>query len=172
MKPKPAEKAKLFCGIMYINDNSYKIILKKLTEKFGSIEEESNAYSFADFTNYYEKEMGSTIKKRFVVFKQQIDMHHLADIKLFTNNLEDELSVKEKRMFNLDPGYFTLHKLVLASMKDRAHKIYLGKGVYADLALIFRKNNAQDFEWTFPDFKSAMVKSFFLEQRNKLKALS
>jgi len=33
---------------------------------------------------------------------------------------------------NIDPGYISLGKLVLASTKDHAHRLYLGEGVYGE----------------------------------------
>ena len=169
MKVQPAEKAKLFLGVMFSSDEVYKQIISELVSKFGEIETESDEYDFTDFTKYYEDEMGKNVRKKFVVFRDLIDSSDISDIKLWTNDIEDKYAEDGKRIFNLDPGYFTEAKLVLGTMKNRAHKIYLGKGVYGDLTLLFKKNEAVDFEWTFPDFKSSFVKMFFLKERNKVK---
>ena len=45
----------------------------------------------------------------------------------------------EPRPLNLDPGYITLAKLVLASTKDHAHRIYLGQGIFAEVTLLFQR---------------------------------
>ena len=37
-----------------------------------------------------------------------------------------------QRRVNLDAGYLCLAKLVLASTKDHAHRIYLRDGIYAE----------------------------------------
>jgi len=169
MKPKPVSKAKLFAGIMYSDKKTYNLIVKELEKKFGKIETESAEYDFTKFTKYYVPEMGKKIFKKFLVFKRLISRDKLADIKLFTNELEDRFARKSKRKINLDPGYLTLHNLVLASAKDRAHKVYLKKGIYADLTLIFHKNSCEHFQYTFPDFKSKQVQEFFCKIREKLK---
>lgn len=169
MKAQIAEKAKLFVGLMYPDSKTYEKIISILTKRYGAIETESFEYDFTKFTKYYEDEIGRIVKKRFVVFKKLIDMNKIADVKVFTNLIEDKYSVAGKRKFNLDPGYFTAHKLVLPSMKDRAHKIYLGKGVYGDLTLLLNKNSCVAFGWTFPDYKSEMIQKFFINQGNLLR---
>jgi len=168
MKPKPASKAKLFAGIMYSDKKTYSEVIKALEKKFGMPESVSEPYDFTAFTKYYASEMGKKILKRFVVFKALINRDELADIKLFTNKLEEKFSRKGRRKINIDPGYVTLHNLVLASAKERANKIYLGKGIYADLILIFHKNKCEHFSHTFPDFKSKLVQDFFLQVKKQL----
>ena len=172
MKPKKVSKAKFFTGIMYSDKKIYNAVVKALEKKFGEIETESEPYDFTRFTGYYVPEMGKKILKKFLVLKKQISRDKLADIKLFTNELEDKFAKRSKRKINLDPGYLTLHNLVLASAKDRAHKIYLKKGIYADLTLIFHKNTCEHFPHTFPDFKSEHVKEFFCRVRNKIKKIN
>jgi hypothetical protein len=168
-KIKPSSKAKLFVGVMYSDETLYKKIIPILTKKFGAIETESKIYDFTRFTDYYCAEMGKSLKKRFVVFEKKIDRSRLAGIKVWTNSIEARFAKKGKRQVNLDPGYFTLHNLVLASMKDRGQRICLGKGAYAELTLMFLKGNrCIHFNWTYPDFKSDGVKKFFLEERSKL----
>ena len=168
---KPASKAKLFCGIMYSDKKIYRRVVSELIKKFGEIEAESEAYDFASFTDHYFQEMGNKIMKRFVVFRKMIDRSRLAGIKLWTNSKEASFSKSRKRAVNLDPGYFTLHNLVLASAKDRSRRIYLGKGIYAELTLVFKKDGCITFDWTYADFKSDYVKKFFLQQRNALKEI-
>ena len=170
MNPKKeAPKAKLFTGIMYADEDTYQKAVKELIKKFGKIEHESQEYDFTDFTAFYEDEMGDSIKKRFLVFKKLISRDKLADIKLWTNELENKFSRFKKRKINLDPGYFTVHNLVIASAKDRSHKIYLKKGIYADLTLLFNKNGCQHMPHTFKDFKTKEVQEFFYRIRNMSK---
>ncbi len=163
---KEVPKAKLFVGIMYPDKKIYTRAIKELTKKFGQVEHESHEYDFTDFTTHYEDEMGDSLKKKFLVFKKLISRDKLTDIKLWTNALEDKFAKFKKRKINLDPGYFTVHNLVLASAKDRSHKIYLKKGIYADLALLFNKNGCQHMPHTFSDFKTKQVQEFFYRIRN------
>jgi len=56
---------------------------------------------------------------------------------------------------NLDAGYVDSPKLVLASMKNFAHRVYLGRGVYAEVTLLRRRGQWTPLEWTFPDYASS-----------------
>ena len=62
---------------------------------------------------------------------------------------------------NLDPGYITPAKLVLASTKDHAHRLYLADGIYAEVTLAFRGKQWQPLEWTYPDYRRADFQEFF-----------
>lgn len=162
------KKARLFIGLMYSDENILNKAIKKLIKKFGSIKKESFVYNF-DFTDYYSKEMGKNLIKKFLVFKNLIKRKDLVKIKKFTNELERKFSVNGKRLVNIDPGYLTLNSLVLASTKERPHRIYLNKGIFADLNLMFKKDSCVTFPYTFPDFREERTKKFFLEIRNNLK---
>jgi hypothetical protein len=75
----------------------------------------------------------------------------------------------EQRPLNLDPGYITLAKLVLASTKDFAHRLYLGRGIYAEITLHFRSGAWQPTQWTYPDYRRPDFQRFFVECRESLK---
>ena len=57
-----------------------------------------------------------------------------------------------KRSVNLDPGYLTLSKLVLASTKDHAQRIYLGQAIWAEITLAFRGKSFTRHPWSYPDY--------------------
>jgi hypothetical protein len=61
----------------------------------------------------------------------------------------------------LDPGYVTLAKMVLATTKDFAHRLYLGDGIYAESTLRFRKKQFEPWEWTYPDYRTDEYREFF-----------
>jgi len=69
------------------------------------------------------------------------------------------------RRINIDPGYLDLAKLILASTKDFRHRIYLNKGIYADLTLFYQNKTFQTWEWTFPDYKTAEYIAIFNQIR-------
>src|SRR5262245_939316 len=89
----------------------------------------SDAFDFRE-TSYYDATMGVGLRKQFLAFERLIDPQRLVDLKLETNDWEAEYAANakhdEQRPLNLDPGYITMAKLVLASTKDHAHRIYLG----------------------------------------------
>ena len=162
-------KAKLFVGIMYSQELVYKEAIGLLKKGFGDIELEGKEFDF-NFTNYYGKEMGKNLKKRFVLFKKPIDRGNLPDIKLQTIKLEEKFKKKGKRQINIDPGYITLNKVVVASTKGLPHRTYLNKGIFADLQLILKKNDVKTFRHTFADYEHS--KDFFLEAGRMVSILS
>jgi hypothetical protein len=74
----------------------------------------------------------------------------------------------EPRPLNLDPGYITPAKLLLASTKDHAHRIYLAEGIYAEITLMFRQRRWQPTEWTYPDYRRDDYQEFFSQCREWL----
>ena len=81
----------------------------------------------------------------------------LPGIKLYTNRLEKRFSQNKKgpsRQINLDPGYICAAKLVLATCKDYAHRLYLGEGIYAEATLRFENGTFRAWPWTYPDYQT------------------
>ena len=156
---------KLFCAILYNDSESLSATEKLLTKKFGEIDFSGKQFSF-DKTNYYQEEMGQDLKRKIISFKKCVPPENISDIKLFTNNLETQLSADGKRKTNIDPGYIDYMKVILASAKYGPHKIYLKNGIYADLTLIYSKGGYSPFNWTFPDFKTNLYHNELLEIRN------
>ena len=101
---------------------------------------------------YYEPTMGPGLRKQLWAFERHIDPAALPDIKHHTNDLELALAAEsprpEPRPINLDPGYLTLAKLVLATTKDQAHRLYLRDGIFAEVTLHFRDWGFQPWPWT------------------------
>lgn len=135
-----------------------------LTERFGVVDLRSDVLPF-DFTTYYHKEMGAPLFRQFVAFKQKIDPSLLPDVKRWTNELEERFAdVRDNqihRRINLDPGYVTAAKLVLATTKDHAHRLYLRDGIFAEVTLTFRDKSFQPMDWTYPDYRTAEYIAFF-----------
>jgi hypothetical protein len=76
----------------------------------------------------------------------------------------------ESRPLNLDPGYLTEAKLVLASTKDRDHRVYLDRGIYAEVTLHYQRGRGwQPRPWTYPDYRSEPYLQFFTRCRQYLR---
>ncbi len=159
-------KAKLFVGMMYSNIEHYNKAIELLKKDFGEIELQGEEFNFT-FTKHYEKEMGKNLRKRFILFKKLINRKGLTDIKLQTMKLEEKFKKNNKRQVNIDPGYITLNNVVVASTKELPHRIYLNKGIFADLLLLLKKKDVIPFKHTFTDYKQS--KHFFLESRQRFK---
>ena len=158
---------KLIVGLTYINSTKLQDILRILEETFSSIEVQSEPFSFSDFTSYYQKEMGDNLKKVFLVFARLINPEELPDIKIMTNELELRLSEGDARQINIDPGYVSEAKLVLATTKNYAHRIYLKKGIFGDVHLSYTNHSFQKQPWTYPDYQQADIIDFFNNIRQK-----
>ena len=144
---------------------------QKAVEAWGPVALESPTFDF-DQTDYYEPTMGPGLKKTFFVFEQPFDPADTAEVKLASNRWEAEYAAAaeqaEPRPLNLDPGYLTLGKLVLASTKDHAHRIYLARGIYAEVTLHFSHGDWQPGKWTFADYRRAEYHEFFSRCRQML----
>jgi hypothetical protein len=146
----------------------------RVVEHFGPICRESSPFDFEQ-TEYYTPSMGSGIKKVFFTCARLVDPGDLADTKLLSNAWEAEYAAgsdhPEARPLNLDPGYLTRGKLVLASTKDFAHRIYLARGIYAEVTLQYRHGCWEDHQWTFADYRRADYQRFFSACRDELRSL-
>lgn len=166
--PRPV---KLIIGMISADLKIFAKAQKFLIKKFGRIDNESQIFPF-DKTNYYCEEMGEDLQRKFLSFKKMISPSHLASIKIFTNALEKKLAIGKnfkgknfKRLINIDPGYMTDAKLVLATTKDYSHRIYLGRGIYAEVTLYFKDGSFRYFDYTYPDYRTPEYISFFNEVR-------
>lgn len=132
----------------------------RLSQEFGPVDYESELLPF-DHTNYYAAEFGENLKRRFVAFVELVHPGKLAEIKRLTNALEMEWAVEGKRRINIDPGYVSHSKLVLATTKNHAHRIYLGQGIYAEVTLHYCRGTFQPWPWTYPDYASPPLIAIF-----------
>jgi hypothetical protein len=122
-----------------------------LVQELGPIDAEVGPLAFS-YTSYYDNEMGPGILRWVWSFRDLVDREALVSIKCLTNTLEQAYTVEGRRKFNLDPGLMTLGNFVLATGKNNAHRIYMGKGIFADLTLVFRAGTYRPLEWTYPDY--------------------
>jgi hypothetical protein len=141
-------------------------IEQRLTAQFGAIDLASDLFPF-DYTDYYTPEMGENLQKKFLSFAELIPIEHLPDIKHATTELEEHYAIGDKRRINIDPGYVTYAQMVLVTTKDYTHRIYLGKGIYAELTYICHKKAFQPLAWTYPDYRQPFAIEFFQRVREK-----
>lgn len=165
--PKPFMPAKLICGIIAGSERVFEIAREHLVDHFGPTDLESSLFPF-DQTDYYEKQMGPGLRRKFLSFENLINPEALSDIKLKTNALEEDITReagRSLRAVNLDPGYLTPSALIMATAKDFAHRIPLRNGIYAHLEYLFSKKEVRMLDWTYPDYRSEGYRAFFLEVR-------
>jgi hypothetical protein len=141
----------------------------RLSQILGPIDFESDLLPF-DHTDYYAAEFGPDLRRQIVTFEQLVDPGELPAVKRRTNEVEWSLAIEGQRRVNVDPGYVSLGKLVLASTKDHAHRLYLGQGIYGEGTLVYQRGHFRPWPWTYPDYGSDRYCALFDEIRERYKA--
>jgi len=116
-------------------------------------------------SSYYRAEMGESIWRQYVVLTELICPEALVEWKFATNKLEERWRTERGRRVNIDPGYVDYNKLVLASTKDAAHRVYLGRGIYAEATLRFVHGSFEAWSHTYLDYASEDAVEFFNDVR-------
>ena len=160
-------QATLFIACLYRPSVSTDEIRAMLQKQYGDIECSHGPVPFS-FTEYYREEMGDHLQKMYVTFCRSIQRDELAAIKTFTNGIEERYRLSGRRTVNIDPGYITRDKLVLASTKDFYHRIYLSQGIFAEVTLHYRKGAFRFFSWTYPDYMTPEFCAFAEKSRARL----
>ena len=133
-KIKMPELVTPIASVFTSDEKLFEPVKEILSKRLGSCIYESSVLPF-NHTDYYTAEMGSDLKRCIFAFDELIDPSELPALKLWSNSLEQDRAVDGKRQVNIDVGYISLGKLVLASTKDHSHRIYLGKGIYGEVTL-------------------------------------
>src|SRR5262249_32196457 len=135
-----------------------------LRERFGPIDASSTATPW-NASTYYDVEMGENLQRQFVSFERLVRPGKLAGIKQMTNEMETAWQVDSRRRVNIDPGYVATLKVVLATTKDAGHRVYLSRGIYAEVTLQFRHGSFTPVPHTYPDYAAANAVAFFNQVR-------
>ena len=160
------EEEKLILGVIYHEKCVLDKALAILTEKFGEIDDECEEFSFSrEFSDYYDGELGGEGRRKIYSFKNTVDPATLSDIKIFTNELETELSREGMRVINLDPGLISHGRVMLATTKKTGFRVPLRDGIYTELTLFYARGAWQKFPWTYRDYQSERVQTFLTRVR-------
>ena len=170
--PKEPDRVNLICAVLAVRPEWLDAAEVRLAGEFGPVDLRSDVWPF-DATDYYAAEMGTPLLRRMFGFERLVDPGELAAIKRRTNALEAalsrELADAPPRPVNLDPGYVTLSKLVLATTKNYSHRIYIGQGIYAESTLHYENGRWTAWPWTYPDYADMRYHKFFMKVREKYK---
>jgi hypothetical protein len=165
-RPQPPAPAKLVVGLFMQKHHPILPVANDLEAAFGAIDMISPWFDF-NYTDYYASEMGAPLFRRMIVFKNLTEQGLLADIKLTTNAIELKYSRDGNRTVNIDPGLLSRERFVLATGKNYSHRIYIGKGIYADLTLVYRNGAYHKLDWTYPDYAATALRGYLLAVRRK-----
>lgn len=166
--PREAEDVKLISSLFSPHKELIVRVIGELEQIFGPTDWISPELFF-DRTKYYAREMGWPLHRRFVSFERLIRPLSIVETKRKTTHIENDHLLDGKRQINIDPGYMSLERLVLATGKNYSHRIYLSKGVYADLSLIFHKGSFAPLQWTYKDYASPEIIALFNDLRERYK---
>jgi len=159
----PEPLVKRIAAVLYPDDDEtwFAWTLDKLKALWGEHENVSSPVPFTA-TDYY-KDIAPCLARRFVCFKGLSQAGELPDWKLAA--IEIEVESRNPRIVNIDPGYVDGARLVLASTKDHAHRVYLRNGIFAEVTMRFRFGKWTPFDYTFPDFASGAYDEFLSSAR-------
>ena len=158
---------KLISAVTYHKKFDIHPIIKEMEDLYSSVDMKSEPYDFTKFTSYYGQEMGEGLLKIFVSFVDLFNPENLPSVKVTTNNLEDKYIINHKRQVNIDPGYITQAKLVLATTKNYNHRVYIGKGIFGDVHMHYGNSSYQTLPWTYPDYQDKSNVLFFNSVRKR-----
>ncbi len=169
---RPPKPVKLFVGMLSSEPALFKACTDLLCSEYGPLDHQSELLPW-NFTDYYAAEMGPGLLRKFIFFERLMDPGELAGIKMLTNRIEEQMSVKADtgvgRRINLDPGYITEAKVVLATTKDYSHRIYIGKNIYAEVTLQHSGGRFTPLEHTYPDYRMDEYLQLFSKARGMLR---
>ncbi len=161
-----------FVAVITSNDEARQWAYRCIESRWGEIAECSPPLPF-HANGFYADEMGANLVKTLVAIREPSDPIGLADWKTQTNQWELEAAAQwgaaVERPLNLDPGYITQAKLVLATVKDRDHRIYLKDGIFAEITLTYVGKQWVHHRWTYPDYRTDEVFAFAISCRTRLR---
>jgi hypothetical protein len=166
---------KLFVGMLSPEPPLFDACADILIKEFGPLEAESVLFPWST-SDYYRNELGSDVFRKFLFFEETMDPGKLPSIKHFTNTLERTCGAVQsgeqlRRRINLDPGYITEAKVVLATTKDFAHRLYIGYDIYAEVTLRYdtKQRSFKPCEHTYPDYRTPEYLDLFNAARENLR---
>ena len=165
-QPHEPDPVKLISSLFSPDKDLIDTVIGEMAKIFGSVDWISPELLF-DRTRYYAREMGWPLYRRFISFNQLVPADHLVEIKLKTNEVEEQHLREGNRLVNIDPGYISPERLILATGKNYVHRVYLKKGIYADLTLLFQRGSFEPLKWTYPDYAASEIIGFFNEIRER-----
>lgn len=167
LKTELASPGLLFGSFLYRKDLFTEVELTKFWEDmFGS--------SFAlvpstnPLSNYYAKEMGEPLARKFFITSKSFPREFLLSTKLQALSWEKKWAQNNQRMVNVDIGALTAENFLLATTKNYSHRIYLGQNIFADLTYYFHQGRFQTLPWTYPDYLDEEKIQFFTWARSFL----
>jgi hypothetical protein len=165
---------KLFIGMLSPEPALFGTCADIVCKEYGPVDYQSEIVPWTN-SDFYQDEMGPGILRKFIFFEHVMDPGDLSAVKIATTMIEKNLAVQAgncvRRRINLDPGYVTEAKVVLATTKDYSHRLYIGKGIYAEVTLRYgnKDRSFTPFDHTYLDYCSEPYITMFNKARELLR---
>jgi len=176
--PRNIEPVIRICAVIGGSEQILQSGIQRLENHWGPIFERSDPIPF-EAGGFYRPSMGASLQKVLVASADFCDPSELADWKIQSNLWEQTVgkemhqrgfcSNEISRPINLDPGYLTQAKLVLATIKDRDHRIYLRDQIFAEVTLNYVGKQWTHHRWTYPSYRTEAVRQFAIACRDRLR---
>ncbi|MDP3981186.1 MAG: DUF4416 family protein [Chlamydiota bacterium] len=150
----------LVAGLLASSEEQMSNLVLFLNGYWDGIAEKSDCFSFS-FSKYYQDELGDDPVRQYIAWNHYCDPDRIRHIKHETNTLEKLFSKKDQRLCNIDPGYLSLHQMVLASTKPATYRVYLGEGIYGQSTLYYKGRSFRPWPWTYKDYCQQVTIDFF-----------
>lgn len=164
----PPQPGRLVISVAYNSMDALADCLKRLEKEFGTVQYETIDIPFTGEARHLE-EMGSPLSRRFFSFEKMVARDKLADYKFACRKVEaqfaDQVDETLFRTVNIDPCIMTPDNVTAASSHEMNHRVYLTRGVYAHIELIWSHERFVQLPWTNPDFTHDEAVDFFLRVR-------
>ncbi|MBR4401105.1 MAG: DUF4416 family protein [Synergistes sp.] len=134
----------------------YENMCALLERVWGKPERISQRFPFT-WTDYY-RDISPELDRIFFSYPGLYPASKLPDWK--TESCSIEKQTGKSRRVNIDPGAVDGAKLLLASTKGQAQRVYLRDGIFCEVTLCRRKGKWEHFSYTFPDFSSGIYDSW------------
>ena len=151
-----------FASFLYHQNKHNLDELKKLwSDRFGASLVFHHPYF--PMKSYYSKEMGeeNKLSRFFIVAETLQNRNQLVEHKIWADAQERLFGPANARSVNIDPGYISLENVILSTGKNYSHRVFLERGVYAELTLIFKQPSFCATSWCYPDYAHPEVIDFF-----------
>ena len=168
----PIKPVVRFCGVTAADEASRRRAIERLSLDWGQTSVCTGDLPM-DAGGYYAESMGEDLRQVLVAFGDPIEPDGLADWKHHTNDLE-RLAIEQRwnaadRPINLDCGYITEAKFVLATTKNRSHRVYLRRAMFAEITLTYVGGRWQSNRQTYPNYRTDEVAEFATRCRGRLR---
>ena len=152
--PREPTPAKYLVGLLSAERELLDDVESDLARAFGRIDRRSETLAWTE-SNFYQREMGGALIRRFISFAPLESPDGLAARKLHAQEIEERYRRRAPaagRRINIDPGYLDAFKLVLASTKNAGQRIYLANGIYAEATLMYYDGEWHGLPYTYRDY--------------------